>query len=116
MANASKMDQRITLRTKAETYAADGSKTQTLTTLAEVAARVENVTAAEGEQISQQTAVETVMFEIRHSPTVATITASDVIEWREKHFSINSVEFLPPGRPDVIRLTAQSRADRTLAA
>lgn len=116
MANPSRMDQRIALKRVGQSYASDGSVVATLTTLAECWARVDITGGAEGEQESQTVAVNSATFEVRHSPSLASLTSRDLVEWNSRMWAVTATVQIPAGRPDVIRITGQSRADTLLAS
>lgn len=115
MANPSRMDQRITLQRYAQTYATDGSKVTAASTLHTCWAKVSiDNPGAEGEQASQPAAIQSTTFEVRYSPEVRTLNPADVVLWNDASYVINSVQPIPAGRPDILKIMAQSRADQLL--
>ena len=114
MANPSRMDQRVTLQRYAQTYAADGSKVTQAAILQTCWARVIVESGREGQDVSQPTGFVDLTFEVRYCPSLATLNPADVIIWRDSTYVISSVIPTPAGRPDILKIAAQARADQSL--
>ena len=114
MANPSRMDQRVTLQRYAQTYAADGSKATTTSILLTCWARVVVESGTEGQDVSQAAGFVNLTFEVRYCPDLATLNPADVIIWRDSTYVIQSVIPTPAGRPDILKISAQARADQSL--
>lgn len=116
MANPSRYDQRITIKRRVETLGADGSRSVVFTDLCERYAGVKVESGTEGEAQSQPSATQSTTFEVRACPVTNTVYASDALVWKGSQYEITSVIPLPAGRPDILRITAATRADNLLTA
>lgn len=106
MANPGLYDQRITIQRKTETIDGDGSVATVWADLATVWARVNYDSGREADALSQATAFNSVTFEIRHSPQVSSLTASDRISWNGNYFNLSAALPAPAGRPVIIKISA----------
>jgi hypothetical protein len=117
MAKPSIMDQRISCTRRTQAYAGDGSITYVDDVIFSGWCRVTfdaNQSKAEGQATGQSAGSNAIVFEVRANPKTQAATTADVITWKGKQHNILAITPMPAGRPDVLRLSTEARADTPL--
>ena len=104
-------DTRITIQRPTQLVDAQGSPFQTWTTLANVWASVQSLTAKEITNGTARTGSTETLFSIRYQSVLANLNPRDRIVWGTSVYDIASALQLPQGRPSELLLTGSLVTD-----